>query len=126
MTALTLSGNRQSGKTEFLIGHALDQAACGKRVIYACSSGTTLADTFMRARSKVENGRYRKKLKQVRIANGNESIEFNSGGKVFFLAANRGGGRGLTADIGIVDGCDDHAYDTVCLAAGDVIRGVTA
>ena len=97
---------RQNGKTHLaririLAGLYLFE----EKSIVAMSSNRAMAlDTFRKVCELIEDTpKLRTQLKQIRVANGQESIELLNGARYEIVAATRDGSRGKTADLLFVD-----------------------
>jgi len=77
----------------------------GEMSIVAMSSNRAMAlDTFRKVCDLVETTpQLKAQLKQIRVANGQESLELLSGARYEIVAATRDGSRGKTADLLFVD-----------------------
>ena len=77
----------------------------GEMSIVAMSSNRAMAlDTFRKVCDLIESTpQLNKHLKQIRVANGQESVELISGARYEIVAATRDGSRGKTADLLFVD-----------------------
>jgi phage terminase large subunit-like protein len=97
---------RQSGKTHLArIRILAGLFLFGEKSIIAMSSNRSMAlDTFRKVCDVVETTPSLKaQLKQIRVANGQESLELLSGARYEIVAATRDGSRGKTADLLFVD-----------------------
>ena len=97
---------RQSGKTHLArIRILAGLFLFGEKSIIAMSSNRAMAlDTFRKVCDVVETTPSLKaQLKQIRVANGQESLELLSGARYEIVAATRDGSRGKTADLLFVD-----------------------
>jgi phage terminase large subunit-like protein len=97
---------RQSGKTHLArIRILAGLFLFGEMSIIAMSSNRGMAlDTFRKVCDIVETTPSLKaQLKQIRVANGQESLELLSGARYEIVAATRDGSRGKTADLLFVD-----------------------
>jgi phage terminase large subunit-like protein len=97
---------RQSGKTHLArIRILAGLFVFGERSIVAMSSNRGMAlDTFRKVCDVIEdNPLLAAQVKQIRVANGQESIELISGARYEIVAATRDGSRGKTADLLFVD-----------------------
>jgi phage terminase large subunit-like protein len=77
----------------------------GEMSIVAMSSNRAMAlDTFRKVVDLIEGTpQLRTQLKQIRVANGQESVELLNGARYEIVAATRDGSRGKTADLLFVD-----------------------
>jgi phage terminase large subunit-like protein len=97
---------RQNGKTHLARVRILAGLfVFGERNIVAMSSNRNMAlDTFNKVVDIIEqNDSLMAQIKQVRVANGQESIELLTGAKYEIVAATRDGSRGKTADLLFID-----------------------
>jgi len=97
---------RQSGKTHLArIRILAGLYLFGEMSIVAMSSNRAMAlDTFRKVCDLIESTPLlRTQLKQIRVANGQESIELLNGARYEIVAATRDGSRGKTADLLFVD-----------------------
>jgi phage terminase large subunit-like protein len=98
--------SRQNGKTfvarMLILAHLLKWDS--KNVLIMSSNRSMALDTFRQVASALENNdHFRGFVKQIRYANGTESIEMLSGGRLDVVAATRDGSRGRTADFLYID-----------------------
>jgi phage terminase large subunit-like protein len=97
---------RQNGKTHLARVRILAGLfVFGERNIVAMSSNRNMAlDTFNKVVDIIEqNDSLMAQVKQIRVANGQESIELLTGAKYEIVAATRDGSRGKTADLLFID-----------------------
>lgn len=97
---------RQNGKTHLArIRILAGLFLFGEMSIIAMSSNRGMAlDTFRKVCDVIEGTPSLKaQLKQIRVANGQESVELLSGARYEIVAATRDGSRGKTADLLFVD-----------------------
>lgn len=97
---------RQQGKTHLArIRILAGLYLFGEMSIVAMSSNRAMAlDTFRKVCDLVETTpQLKAQLKQIRVANGQESLELISGARYEIVAATRDGSRGKTADLLFVD-----------------------
>lgn len=98
--------SRQAGKTHLArIRILAGLYLFGEKSIVAMSSNRSMAlDTFRKVADLIESTpQLRTQLKQIRVANGQESIELLNGARYEIVAATRDGSRGKTADLLFVD-----------------------
>jgi phage terminase large subunit-like protein len=98
--------SRQAGKTHLArIRILAGLYLFGEKSIVAMSSNRSMAlDTFRKVADLIEDTPLlRTQLKQIRVANGQESIELINGARYEIVAATRDGSRGKTADLLFVD-----------------------
>lgn len=110
---MTIEGDRQSGKTEALIRLAvMDAVSSGKRVVWAAPSSPLEAEAFAR----IERAHA---AERVCRTTGRRRIGYRSGGEILFVTVGRGGGRGLSAEVLVLDGvADDAAVDLMPIING--------
>ena len=97
---------RQSGKTHLArIRILAGLFVFGEKNIVAMSSNRGMAlDTFRKVVEVIEdNPSLMAQVKQIRVANGQESVELLSGARYEIVAATRDGSRGKTADLLYID-----------------------
>jgi len=97
---------RQSGKTHLARIRILAGLFLFEEMsIVAMSSNRAMAlDTFRKVVEVIEaTPQLRTQLKQVRVANGQESVELLNGARYEIVAATRDGSRGKTADLLYID-----------------------
>ena len=104
-TSLVLCA-RQQGKTHLarmmMLGHLFLFGS--KNVIIMSSNRSMALDTFRQVAYAIEEApELNKQVKQIRFANGTESIELKSGARLDVVAATRDGSRGRTADLLYID-----------------------
>ena len=107
---------RQNGKTHLARTRILAGLfVFGEMNIVAMSSNRSMAlDTFRKVMETIEdNPALQAQVKQIRVANGQESIELLSGARYEIVAATSDGSRGKTADLLYIDEVreiDDKAW----------------
>ena len=97
---------RQNGKTHLArIRILAGLFVFGEMNIVAMSSNRGMAlDTFRKVVDVIEdNPHLMAQVKQIRVANGQESVELLSGARYEIVAATRDGSRGKTADLLYID-----------------------
>lgn len=97
---------RQNGKTHLArIRILAGLFLFGEMSIIAMSSNRSMAlDTFRKVCDVIEGSpKLAAQLKQIRVANGQESVELLNGARYEIVAATRDGSRGKTADLLFVD-----------------------
>jgi phage terminase large subunit-like protein len=97
---------RQNGKTHLARVRILAGLfVFGEKNIVAMSSNRGMAlDTFRKVVDVIEdNPHLMAQVKQIRVANGQESVELLSGARYEIVAATRDGSRGKTADLLYID-----------------------
>jgi phage terminase large subunit-like protein len=97
---------RQNGKTHLarmlILAHLLKWDS--KNVLIMSSNRSMALDTFRQVAQVLENNDHLKGfVKQIRYANGTESIEMLDGTRLDVVAATRDGSRGRTADFLYID-----------------------
>jgi hypothetical protein len=103
---LALLTARQSGKTHvarmLILSHLF---LWNSKMIIGMSSNRNMAlDTFRQVANVIEDNDFLKaQVKQIRFANGQESITTLKGGRYQIVAATRDGSRGLTANFLFID-----------------------
>lgn len=98
--------SRQNGKTHLARVRILAGLFLfGEKSIVAMSSNRAMAlDTFRKVVEVIEdNDSLLAQVKQIRVANGQESVELISGARYEIVAATRDGSRGKTADLLYID-----------------------
>ena len=98
--------SRQNGKTHLARVRILAGLFLfGEKSIVAMSSNRAMAlDTFRKVVEVIEdNDSLLAQVKQIRVANGQESVELLSGARYEIVAATRDGSRGKTADLLYID-----------------------
>jgi phage terminase large subunit-like protein len=104
-TSLVLCA-RQQGKTHLarmmMLAHLY--LFDSKNVIIMSSNRSMALDTFRQVAYAIEeSSELNKQVKQIRFANGTESIELKNGARLDVVAATRDGSRGRTADLLYID-----------------------
>jgi phage terminase large subunit-like protein len=98
--------SRQQGKTHLarmvMLGHMF--LFDSPNVLIMSSNRSMALDTFRQVCSAIENNDWMsKQVKQIRYANGTESIELRNGNRLDVVAATRDGSRGRTASLLYID-----------------------
>ena len=98
--------SRQQGKTHLarmvMLGHMF--LFDSPNVLIMSSNRSMALDTFRQVAYAIEsNDGMRKQVKQIRYANGTESIELKNGHRLDVVAATRDGSRGRTASLLYID-----------------------
>ena len=98
--------SRQQGKTHLarmvMLGHMF--LFDSPNVLIMSSNRSMALDTFRQVAYSIEsNDGMRKQVKQIRYANGTESIELKNGHRLDVVAATRDGSRGRTASLLYID-----------------------
>lgn len=118
-TYLTVLGDRQHGKTELMLRHAVSEARdVDATVLYECERSPITHDAFLRGVKMAE--RRPASVAKILRSNGDEQIEFAGGGRVLFATSGRGTGRGIDVDVHVIDGGNAEPHPT----AARVVRGV--
>ena len=104
-TSLVLTA-RQSGKTHLarmmMLGHMF--LFDSPRILVMSSNRAMALDTFREVTQAIEGSPVlSKQVKQIRFANGTESIELKNGNRLDIVAATRDGSRGRTASFLYID-----------------------
>lgn len=95
----TISGGRQSGKSYSAMKLAIDAAVQGERVLFDCDSRRMLLERFRQLRELSPSV----EIARVTLSNGHERIDFRTGGSIIMVNRTAHGGRGVTADVHIID-----------------------
>jgi phage terminase large subunit-like protein len=98
--------SRQQGKTHLarmvMLGHMF--LFDSPNVLIMSSNRSMALDTFRQVAYAIENNdEMRKQVKQIRYANGTESIELKNGHRLDVVAATRDGSRGRSASLLYID-----------------------
>lgn len=112
----TISGGRQSGKSYSAMKLAIDAALQGERVLFDCDSRVMLSERFAQMQQMAPAD----EIARVTLSNGNERIRFQSGGEIVMLNRTARAGRGLTADLHVID--HDRPGAEANLTAKRVVR----
>jgi len=92
--------SRQNGKTEPLVPHIVTRLRMGRRIMHTAQDRTLPREVFERVVDAMV-AHYSKELRgRPRLANGQESIRTNNGGRYRIVAPTRGGARGPEARRG--------------------------
>ncbi|WP_230021955.1 hypothetical protein [Mycolicibacterium mageritense] len=94
------SGRRQAGLITGLITDALESARRGLDVAFWSATMVSSRDAFRRACDLAADDT---EVERLTKANGEESVQYKSGGRVRFLCSRVHGRRGFTADLELVD-----------------------
>lgn len=95
---------------------ALGAAVFGERVVHMSGSLTLAGERFNALLELVQGSEVLDSLvRMVRRANGQQQIEFHGGGAIKFRTRNGIGGRGLTADLLVIDDARGVTYDEALL-----------
>ncbi len=100
--------SRQNGKGAVL--EALELAALFlddfgvDLILHSAHEFKTAAEAFRRVQARIENHpSFRRRVRQVYLQRGAESIELKNGKRLRFIARSGGSGRGFSADLVILD-----------------------
>jgi hypothetical protein len=100
--------SRQNGKGAIL--EALELAALFlddfgvDLILHSAHEFKTAAEAFRRIHSRIDNSpQFRRRVKQVHLQRGAESIELRNGKRLRFIARSGGSGRGFSADLVVLD-----------------------
>lgn len=96
---INIGGDRQMGKTYAAMKLAVDAAYHGERVLYDTDNVRMMTETFHKFQQMIPLDH----CERVCRANGNESIRVRGGGEIIMMCRARGGGRGITADMHVID-----------------------
>lgn len=115
-----LSVPRQNGKNGVIeIRELFGLVGLGERIIHTAHQVKTAREAFTRLSGFFEDAEYPElsaMVKSIRRANGQEAIFLKNGGDIRFVARSRGGSRGLTADLVVMDEAQelgDEAYEAL-------------
>ena len=100
--------SRQNGKGAIL--EALELAALflddfgAELILHSAHEFKTASEAFRRIQGRIENHpSFRRRVRQVYLQRGAESIELRNGKRLRFIARSSGSGRGFSADLVILD-----------------------
>ena len=100
--------SRQNGKGSIL--EALELAALFiddfgvELILHSAHEFKTASEAFRRILARIENNpQFKRRIKQVYLQRGAESIELRNGKRLRFIARSSGSGRGFSADLVILD-----------------------
>jgi phage terminase large subunit-like protein len=100
--------SRQNGKGSIL--EALELAALFlddfgvELILHSAHEFKTAAEAFRRVQARIENhASFRRRVRQVYLQRGAESVELKNGKRLRFIARSGGSGRGFSADLVILD-----------------------
>lgn len=96
---INIGGDRQTGKSYAAMKLAIAAAGLGERVIFDCDNGHMAAERFRQLQTLSPASEIAKVIR----SNGNERINFRTGGSIIMEIRARGGGRGVTADLHVLD-----------------------
>lgn len=97
---------RQNGKGSILEARELAGLFlfAEKLILHSAHEFKTAAEGFLRIKSLIDNhDAFRKRVKAIRSAHGDEGIELKNGARLRFVARSRGSGRGFSGDLVILD-----------------------
>ena len=73
-------------------------------ILHSAHEFKTAAEAFRRVHARIDNHpQFRRRVRQVHLQRGAESIELRNGKRLRFIARSSGSGRGFTADLVILD-----------------------
>lgn len=101
---------RQNGKGAVLEALILERVALnpGLLVLYSAHQVKTATEMLYRLRGRIEQtSQLKQHTRSIRVARGDETIIFDNGSRLKFVARSRGSTRGFSADMVILD----EAYD---------------
>lgn len=104
MPLITISGDRQTGKTDLLLTIGARDAAAGKHVVYLSDARTSM-EAFKVFEKLVEGNEY---LEKAYCAAGDQHYRFITGGRIDFVIIGRGGA--------VPDRIDTWLFDDVTLS----------
>jgi hypothetical protein len=82
-------------------------------ILHSAHLVPTALEGFQRIKSYFENfDDLGKKVRRIREANGEQGIEMMNGQRLKFMARSKGGGRGFSADVLLLDECQELADQT--------------
>src|SRR6266705_1597830 len=104
--------SRQNGKGAVL--EALELAALflddfgADLILHSAHEFKTASEAFRRVQGRIDNHpSFRRRVRQVYLQRGAESIELKNGKRLRFIARTGGSGRGFTADLVVLDATYD-------------------
>lgn len=109
---VTISGNRQTGKTKALLDIAAKEAEAGRKVLWFADSRRALVEAHRRLVESMPAS----VVKKVHRGHGQERITVAGGGEVVFICVGRYAGRGHVADTLIFDDTPVHPDALPCIA----------
>ncbi|WPH57621.1 hypothetical protein [Mycobacterium phage WXIN] len=112
MSVITITGERQTGKTEMVIDRMVRHAREGMKVAYI---GQTLVYA-QHVQARIENRDEAGVVKSYR-ANGAQRITFSSGGSIRFLSAGKDSLRGFDLDALVWDDVQKPISDDARIAS---------
>ena len=100
---------RQQGKSALLQIRIIWGLLNGEKLIAATAQSREVAlETFRGVADLLMNGPHADKVKGIRYANGQETVEMRNGNRYKIIAPTPGGARGLTTHLAIVDEIREH------------------
>lgn len=122
---ITISGERQTGKTELAIDAMVRHAKEGLKVAYVGQALTCSANTQRRILDRDDST-----VTKAYRHNGNMLIKYASGGSIRFLSAGKDSLRGLCLDILVWDDVQkaipEDAYPALCASSQGLIYRIVA
>jgi len=109
-TRVGLSVPRQNGKTALFEARELAGLLIfgEELILHSAHLVPTALEAFQRIKSYFENyDDLGKKVRRIREANGEQGIEMMNGQRLKFMARSKGGGRGFSADVLLLDECQE-------------------
>lgn len=93
---------RQNGKSELLVPLIISRLLTGSRVMHTAQNRSLPREIFTRIANVLEE-HAPAAIESIRLANGQESITLTDGGLYRIVAPTRGGARGPSSDLVIID-----------------------
>jgi hypothetical protein len=110
-TTCGLDVSRQNGKNAIVeVREFFGAALLGEKIIHTAHQVKTAREAFLRVASFFEDDRHpeiKSLVREVRRANGQEAVTLTNGGQIRFIARSGPSGRGMTADVLILDEAQD-------------------
>lgn len=107
---ICLTVARQNGKTEILKPHILQRLRMGRRILHTAQNRSLPRETFLEIASDLAGTDF---VKEIRQANGQETIKTVNGGR-YTLVAPRPGVRGHAVDDVILDEVrEQHSFELI-------------
>lgn len=110
-TTCGLDVPRQNGKNAIIeVREFYGAALLGEKIIHTAHQVKTAREAFLRVASFFEDDRHPEVAalaREVRRANGQEAVTLTNGGQIRFIARSGPSGRGMTADVLILDEAQD-------------------
>ena len=126
LTEVNLITNSEKAKSNAIIAREITGLIEGQRIIHTSSMFPIARVHMDRLVDTIKaNPVLASMLKQVRHGHGTQSVEFINGGQIRYIARSYGGGRGLSADLVIIDNSNESCpesfmqgiYPTLCTSA---------